>query len=129
MKLMTFASDSRPLNNSDLKPESERVLMYHGKPVPFTVQHTKYGTSMRNYELDKLQYPSQAIIVTVLKRDNKGIPIWWCEGGINWCWYGATTYDEACKLHAAITFKSLDSYNGIIIKDGSGSYWMFRLHR
>ena len=118
MKPMSFEENRvyiRPIRSA---------MIFHGKEVS-----SKYheDSGMTSYDFESVgANPNEAIDAMVLKEDS-GVPIWWSEGGINWCWYGASSEKEAVSLYLALTGKE-PSY-GTIITDRSDSYWQFRIHK
>ena len=65
--------------------------------------------------------------VDVLKEDNNGNPIWWCDHGINWDHFYATTMENAIELYKCLTGNLPDTYSGGILE--RECCFSFRLHK
>lgn len=65
----------------------------------------------------------------VLKQDSRCTPIWWRIGGINFCWYGAASMDEAKLLYSAVTESPCEDLPETFFITGRYGGVEFRLHR
>ena len=122
MKPLNF--DGKGVGNGQILSKVIRsALLYHGREVP--IMPGSEGP-WHSYDYDSIgANPNGSKFVQVLKEES-GVPICWSEGGINWCWYGAASKEEAENLYRTIT--GVDAGEGEIIIDRSDSYWQFRIH-